>query len=181
MNLPRIVAVSLCGVVFAAGASALEPRQGAHLRALEKITGDATDLTVKVGETKNFGRISITLRACWQSPPEDTPESEAFLEIRSRGAAQDKPLAELGPEKEKPKAASLGPDAPLFSGWMFASSPGLNALEHPVYDVWVINCTTAAAAPPVGAPAEAPASSVPSPDNAPADVPLPDPVVPSNQ
>ncbi len=178
MKLFCIAAASIAGATLVAGANALEPRQGAHLRALEKITGDATDLTVKVGETKDFGRISITLRACWQAPPEDTPESEAFLEIRSRGAAQDKPLAELGPEKDKPKATSLGPDAPLFSGWMFASSPGLNALEHPVYDVWVISCTTAAAPPSAGTAAASPA---PAPDEAPAGAPLSDPAAPSDQ
>ncbi|MBI1361659.1 MAG: DUF2155 domain-containing protein [Alphaproteobacteria bacterium] len=176
-----VVAVGIAVVGLAASANALEPRQGAHLRALEKITGDATDLTVKVGETKDFGRIAITLRACWQAPPEDTPESEAFLEIRSRGAAQDKPLAELGPDKEKPKSASLGPDAPLFSGWMFASSPGLNALEHPVYDVWVISCTAASAPPPAGGSVEPPAAPASAPADAPVGVPLPDPSVPSNQ
>ena len=158
------IAASLAAfVLVASGANALEPRLGAHLRALDKITGNATDVTAKLGETIKFGRISITVRACYQAPPEDAPESEAFLEIHSLGAAQDKPLADLGPQKEKPKPVAAGPDAPLFSGWMFASSPGLNALEHPVYDVWVISCTTAAPAPTAGepvlpaAPAKAPA------------------------
>jgi hypothetical protein len=156
------IAAMLAAFVLSAGAAAaLEPRLGAHLRALDKITGNATDVTAKIGETIKFGRISITVHACYQAPPEDTPESEAFLEIRSLGAAQDKPLADLGPAKEKPKPAAEGPDAPLFSGWMFASSPGLNALEHPVYDVWVISCTAAAPAPPAGAP-EAPALAAPA-------------------
>jgi hypothetical protein len=142
-----IAAIFAASVLTAASATALEPRLGAHLRALDKITGNATDVTAKLGETIKFGRISITVHACYQAPAEDTPESEAFLEIRSLGAAQDKPLADIGPAKEKPKALTEGPDAPLFSGWMFASSPGINALEHPVYDVWVISCTTAAPAP----------------------------------
>jgi hypothetical protein len=159
------IAASLAALVLTvSSATALEPRLGAHLRALDKITGNATDVSAKLGETIKFGRISITVRACYQAPPEDTPESEAFLEIRSLGAAQDKPLAELGPAKEKPKAVTDAPDAPLFSGWMFASSPGLSALEHPVYDVWVINCTAAApqasssAAPAAPAEPAAPAS-----------------------
>jgi hypothetical protein len=160
-------------VLTAASATALEPRLGAHLRALDKITGNATDITVKLGETIKFGRISITVRACYQAPPEDTPESEAFLEIRSLGAAQDKPLADLGPAKEKPQLAAAGPDAPLFSGWMFASSPGINALEHPVYDVWVISCTAAAPAPPAADPASvAPAPTAPAEPAAPASPPV---------
>src|SRR5262249_61376739 len=117
-------ALALAGAL-AAGAGALEPRLGAHLRALDKITGNATDITAKVGETVKFGRIGITLRACYQAPPEDTPESEAFVEIHSLGAAQDKPLRDIGPAKEKPRADSTDPNAPLFSGWMFASSPGI--------------------------------------------------------
>src|SRR6185503_20903495 len=66
-----------------AGASALEPRTGVKLRALDKITGNSTDLTAKVGETLKFGRLSVTVRACYQAPPEDTPESAAFLEIHA--------------------------------------------------------------------------------------------------
>lgn len=147
-------------VLTAASASALEPRLGVHLRALDKITGNATDITARLGQTVKFGRISIVVRACYQSPPEDAPESEAFLEIRPLGAAQDKPLAELGHPKDKPQPVAAGADSLLFSGWMFASSPGLNALEHPVYDVWVISCTAAAPAPVAGAPA-APVAPVP--------------------
>ena len=167
-----IAAILAASVLTAASATALEPRLGAHLRALDKITGNATDITVKLGETIKFGRISITVRACYQAPPEDTPESEAFLEIRSLGAAQDKPLADIGPAGEKPKAATDAPDAPLFSGWMFASSPGLNALEHPVYDVWVINCTAAAPAPTAPAETVAPAPAAPAEPAEPAAPPV---------
>ena len=153
MKLFGIAATLAALALTTASANALEPRLGAHLRALDKITGNATDVTAKLGETIKFGRISITVRACYQAAPEDAPESEAFLEIHSLGAAQDKPLSDLGPQKEKPKPVAAGPDAPLFSGWMFASSPGLSALEHPVYDVWVISCTAAVPAPPAAAPA----------------------------
>lgn len=167
-NVAAGIAATLAAFVLtAASATALEPRLGAHLRALDKITGNATDVTARLGETIKFGRISITVRACYQAPPEDAPESEAFLEIRPLGAAQDKPLADIGPQKEKPQPVAAGPDAPLFSGWMFASSPGLNALEHPVYDVWVISCTAAAPAPVADAPA-APAAT-PSPAAPPAE------------
>jgi hypothetical protein len=126
------------------GAHALEPRSGVKLRALDKITGNSTDLNAKVGETLKFGRLSVTVRACFQAPPEDTPESAAFLEIHALAAESSRISAaeKAGREPRGPKP--IGPDGLLFSGWMFASSPGLSALEHPTYDVWVISCSTSA-------------------------------------
>ena len=123
-----------------AGASALEPRTGVKLRALDKITGNSTDLTAKVGETLKFGRLSVTVRACFQAPPEDTPESAAFLEIHALAPESKRVTAAEKSGKEPRGPKPIGPDGLLFSGWMFASSPGLSALEHPTYDVWVISC-----------------------------------------
>ena len=60
------------------------------------------------------------MRACDKRPPEETPESASFLEIYEQREGQS--------------------PVQIFAGWMFASSPGLNALEHPVYDVWVLDC-----------------------------------------
>ena len=71
-----------------------------------------------------FGTLSIRVRDCEKSPPEETPENAAFLEID-----------EVRPGEARTR---------LFSGWMFASSPAVSALEHPVYDVWVIDCKNAA-------------------------------------
>jgi len=102
----------------------------ATLRGLDKITGRSTDFTVKVGEPQVFGSLEITLATCFARPPEQAPENSAFLTVSSV-----KPM--------EAEAAGTSEDAPLFSGWMFASSPGLNALEHPVYDVWVIGCESA--------------------------------------
>ena len=99
----------------------------ATLRGLDKITGRSTDFTVTVGEPKVFGSLEITLATCFARPPEQAPENSAFLTVSSV-----KPM--------EAEAAGASEDAPLFSGWMFASSPGLNALEHSVYDVWVIAC-----------------------------------------
>lgn len=142
-------AAAMCASAFAqdpevpAAASHLEPAQGAKLRALDKITGNSVDISAKVGQTLTHGRIKVTVRACYQSSPQDAPEAAAFLEIHA--------MAPKEHEGAKPAAATvqmnrgpqpIGPDGLLFSGWMFASSPGLNALEHPTYDVWVISCTT---------------------------------------
>jgi hypothetical protein len=92
----------------------------AVLQALDKVTGRISTLRVNVGEGVQFGTLSIIPRACRKRPPEETPESAAFLEI------DDFPPA--------------GNERRVFSGWMFASSPGVSAMEHPVFDVWVKDC-----------------------------------------
>ena len=138
----RFTLATAAVALASAGASALEPRSGVKLRALDKITGNSTDLTAKVGDTLKFGRLSVTVKACFQAPPQDTPESAAFLEIHALGAASQRETAAEKAGKETKGPKPVGPDGLLFSGWMFASSPGLSALEHPTYDVWVISCNS---------------------------------------
>ncbi|MDZ4761052.1 MAG: DUF2155 domain-containing protein [Alphaproteobacteria bacterium] len=133
----RITFATAAIALAAAGASALEPRGGVKIRALDKITGNASDLSARIGDTIKFGRLSLTVRACFQAAPEDTPESVAFLEISTTAPAGAQPASLDGQDRGRG-------EGPLFSGWMFASSPGLSALEHPVYDVWVISCSTSA-------------------------------------
>jgi hypothetical protein len=89
---------------------------------LDKITARISRFEAPVGQTVKFGTLAITARDCVTRPPTDPPENAAFLEI-----VDDRPDAQ---------------PVPLFSGWMFSSSPALSALEHPVYDVWVIKCLT---------------------------------------
>jgi hypothetical protein len=100
---------------------------GAVLQALDKVTARVTRLEVGLGQTVQFGTLRITARACAMRPPEEPPESSAFLEIVD--------------SRKNPAGTAV------FSGWMFASSPALSALEHPSYDVWVTACRTAAAPP----------------------------------
>lgn len=90
------------------------------LQGLDKVTARVSTVNAQIDRPARFGTLEITLRACHKRPPEEPPESAAFLEIRE---------LRLG---EQPR--------PLFSGWMFASSPALNPLQHPVYDVWVLDC-----------------------------------------
>ncbi len=97
--------------------------QVAVLQGLNKVTARVSTIEAAVEETVRFGTLEIAVRWCHKAPPEEPPESAAFLEIRD-----DKP-------GEPPVA--------LFSGWMIASSPGLSALEHPVYDIWVLDCREA--------------------------------------
>lgn len=117
-------------------------RSRAVLRALDKITGRSTDFEIAVGDPKVFGSLRIDLDVCYQTPPEEPPESAAFLRIMVAATRQVQTMAvprDLTPDEI---ALTEGLDAKVpFSGWMFASSPGLNALEHPVYDIWVISCS----------------------------------------
>lgn len=126
----------------------------ATLRALDKITGRSTDFEIEVGKPVVYGVLEVDLKVCFQTPPEEPPESAAFLQITEADYVATNTLTEprllsdvkaeldaadrkTAPRQPAEKEEEAGP---LFSGWMFASSPGLSALEHPVYDVWVIRC-----------------------------------------
>lgn len=92
----------------------------AILQGLDKVTGRVMTIEAPVGAPVHFGTLEIIVRTCRKRPPEEQPESAAFLdvwEIRTGEAASS-----------------------LFRGWMFASTPALSALEHPVYDIWVLDC-----------------------------------------
>ncbi|MCV6593080.1 MAG: DUF2155 domain-containing protein [Silicimonas sp.] len=93
---------------------------GVRLKGLDKVSGDAQDIELALGETGRMGRIEVTLGECRY--PEDNPAGEGYAW-----------LTITDPSRQ----------TTLFEGWMSASSPGLNALDHPRYDVWVIRCTTA--------------------------------------
>ncbi|MEC7289099.1 MAG: DUF2155 domain-containing protein [Pseudomonadota bacterium] len=112
------------------------------LRALDKITGRSTDFEMVVGDPVVYGSLRVDLEVCFQTPPEEPPESAAFLRITSATSKQVQTMAEprsLTPDELETSEAE---DADIrFTGWMFASSPGLSALEHPVYDIWVIACS----------------------------------------
>ncbi len=117
----KFLAIALLGLTAAASASAQQLAQrAAMMQGLDKVTARVSTFPLEVDKPARFGTLEITLKACHKRPPEEPPESAAFLEIRE---------LRLG---EQPR--------PLFSGWMFASSPALNPLQHPVYDVWVLEC-----------------------------------------
>jgi hypothetical protein len=93
----------------------------AILQGLDKITAKIQRFTAPVGQSVSFGRLRIKVQGCRKTPPEEKPESAAFLEI------DDKTVKE-GTRR-------------VFTGWMFASTPALSALEHPVYDINLLECT----------------------------------------
>jgi hypothetical protein len=98
--------------------------QIAVLQGLDKVTARVSPVRAALGIPTYFGSLEIVARSCRETPPTEPPESAAFLEIR-----------------ELPPASDQGaPPTDLFTGWMFASSPAVSALEHPVYDVWVVDC-----------------------------------------
>jgi hypothetical protein len=120
------------------------------LQGLDKVTARVWTFEATIGEAVRFGTLEIYPRFCDRTPPEEPPESKAFLDIY-----------EARPGEER---------VDLFHGWMFASSPALNALEHPVYDVWLIDCKTTQAVlpPPDGSSGESPADAAPSAPETPA-------------
>lgn len=131
----RHFALGLVLSLFAWPAAAASiPGTAAMLQGLDKVTARISALEAPINKPVRFGSLEIVVRACNKRPVEETPESAAFVEI----------IEQL--PGEAPKA--------LFSGWMFASSPALNPLEHPVYDIWVTDCKTAEPVKPAPAPAK---------------------------
>tara|TARA_R110002124_G_scaffold95868_2_gene240160 strand:- start:123 stop:533 length:411 start_codon:yes stop_codon:yes gene_type:complete len=117
-------------LVTLAGASAAiaAPYSEAVFGGLDKITARVSKFSATLDTPTRFGALEITVRACDMRPPEETPQTAAFVEIRQVSEEDN----------------SVDP-APVFKGWIFAESPGLNGLEHPVYDVWLKTCKTAVA------------------------------------
>jgi hypothetical protein len=105
----------------------MTPESVALLEGLDKITARVSKFEAPVGAAVQFGTLAVRVRDCEKSPPEDAPESAAFVEID-----------ETRPGETRNR---------VFSGWMFASSPALSALEHPVYDVILLDCKAASGSP----------------------------------
>lgn len=113
----------VCGLVSlafsVANAEGID-KNTAKMQAMDKITGRVSVINVPVGGMVNFGSLSIAVRACKTRPMEETPDNFVFADIT------DKTLQ--------------GEDVNIFRGWMISSSPATHAVEHPIYDVWLLNC-----------------------------------------
>jgi hypothetical protein len=94
------------------------------MRGLDKITGRATTVLVPIGRSVQFATLTITAKYCYSTSATETPETAAFVQIDDHRPDQ--------------------PQRRIFSGWMYASSPGLHGMEHPLYDAWVITCRAVA-------------------------------------
>ncbi len=87
---------------------------------LDKITGRIIAFEVAINETVQFGALQLTPKICYTRPITERPQTTGFIEVE-----------EVTLDRESRR---------IFTGWMFAASPGLNAVEHPVYDVWLTGC-----------------------------------------
>jgi hypothetical protein len=96
------------------------PNQSAVFSGLDKITGRIISFDVAIAETVQFGALQVTPRVCYTRPPTETPNTDGFVEVD--------------------EVTLQGEVRRIFTGWMFASSPGLHAVEHPIYDVWLTDC-----------------------------------------
>src|SRR5215831_2805136 len=122
--------------------------KSAMFSGLDKITGRIIAFDAAIGETVQFGALQVTPRVCYTRPPTETSNTDAFIEVD--------------------EVTLQGDVKRIFTGWMFAASPGLHAVEHPIYDVWLTDCknpVVAATAPTVPGPppaAAAPAAKPPA-------------------
>jgi len=123
-----LLSALLLAALSASAAAETTPEPVAVLQGLDKITARVSKFEAPVGAPVQFGTLAIRVRDCEKSSPEDTPESAAFLEID---------------ESRQSNVRTR-----VFSGWMFASSPALSALQNPVYDVNVLDCRSASGSSP---------------------------------
>ena len=92
----------------------------AEFSGVDKITGKITTFDVYMNDTLQFGQLQVTPRVCYSSPETEEPKTDAFVEVKE--VTLDKQIRRI------------------FTGWMFAESPGINAIEHPVFDLWLKSC-----------------------------------------
>jgi hypothetical protein len=130
----RSVAMGLAALVTAAAipAGAQEPERISNRVAvfsgIDKITGRIHTFDVYIDETVQFGALQVTPRVCYSRPETEAPKTDAFIEVDE--ITLDSKIRRI------------------FTGWMFADSPGLNAVEHPIYDIWLKDCKMESDVPP---------------------------------
>ena len=121
-----LAAMALAGgfVALAGGIAHASPIKNpiAVFAALDKVTGRISHLEVPIDQTVEFGALKVTPRVCDSRPPTEAPHTAAFVEVD--------------------EIKLTGEEQRIFTGWMFAESPGLHAVEHPVFDVWLTSCKT---------------------------------------
>ena len=138
----RALLVPMIGLLAAvSGGSAMAERIAnpiALFAGLDKITGVTTSFEIPIGEERRFGGVIVRPEVCYTRPVTEQPKTTSFVRVDQ---------VEMDNTRK-----------PIFSGWMFAESPGLNAMEHATYDVWLTGCRDPNAPPPAveTAPATAP-------------------------
>lgn len=124
-------AIAICAVILQSQIALAERISNpiALFSGLDKITGVTTTFEVQIGQEARFAGFVVRPRVCYSRPPTEEPKTTSFVEVD-----------ELETDQSRKR---------VFSGWMFAESPGLNAVEHPVFDVWLTGCRDPSAPPPV--------------------------------
>ena len=118
----QVIRASVLALALCATSVVAEPTsngQGAILRALDKTSGQTVDLSIPSGQVATIGRLNVVVNECRY--PEGNPSGDAYAEI---------------------EVSETGHAGVVFSGWMIASAPALNAMEHQRYDIWVMRCIT---------------------------------------
>ena len=141
MNLPKSVKTLFAALLAVAASQIASAQEDSRIKnavaefsGLDKITGRIITFDVYIDETVQFGALQVTPRVCYSRPVSETPRTSSFVEVDE--ITLDRKIRRI------------------FTGWMFADSPGLNAVEHPVYDVWLVDCKSPTVAPrPAAAPA----------------------------
>jgi hypothetical protein len=160
-SLRALLLAAGCGL---AGAATAEPirHPTAVFAGLDKTTGRIINFDVAIDETVQFGALQVTPRVCNTRPQTEAPQTTGFVEVDELVVKPEQQRRALRGETKIEK----GEAKRIFSGWMFAASPGLHGVEHPVYDVWLVDCKggkevvqpaavqPVAPAPDAGAPAE---------------------------
>jgi hypothetical protein len=145
-----LLVVALIGPILAGPAQAEKIRNAvAVFAALDKVTGRISHLDIPINQTVQFGALKVTPRVCNTRPPTEPPHTDAFVEVDE---------IKLSGEIQR-----------IFTGWMFAESPGLHAVEHPVFDVWLTKCNTSAPVAPDGSSENAEATAPPDGSGVPAE------------
>lgn len=135
-------ALLLAGLIVTPAVAETIANPVAAFSGLDKITGRITKFDVYIDETVQFGALQITPRVCYTRPPTETQRTSVFLEVD--------------------QVSLNGQITRIFTGWMFADSPALNAIDHAVYDIWLDDCKQSTDVPPpetLAAPSQAPADT----------------------
>jgi hypothetical protein len=120
--LRRAFGLALALTLLGAGAALADRvnNRVAEFTGMDKITGRTTTFDVYIDETVQFGALQVTPRVCYSASESEEPRTDSFVEVDE--ITLDRKIRRI------------------FTGWMFAESPGLNAVEHAVYDVWLKSC-----------------------------------------
>ena len=117
-NIPLLVLL-VCMSVHSAEAGEIATN-AALMQAMDKVTGRVKEITIPVNSKIAYGDFSLVLRACKKRPAEETPENFAFIDVADKS---------FGSEEYN-----------IFRGWVISSTPGISAIEHPIYDIWLLEC-----------------------------------------